>query len=241
MPLPKSSISLSIASVRPSILATPSPISRTTPTFCLAGVVLTPAICASISCSRSAHMVSPQTSIVGHRIRSGSRLNHARDLKSFPPRRQAALHAAVINIAAHLDAHAADQRRILGENACSSPGRTHCFRLGLDVGLQIRRQRRGAFDFGGVPAQIQLHQPLKLRQKRQVTARLGLDALVCTTCRARSSSSSHSTRHRRNSCLPRAGLVCVFILADPVAPRPQLASRFPRPGAADLPASESCR
>ncbi len=34
MPWPKSSISLSITSLRPSTLATPSPISRMTPTFC---------------------------------------------------------------------------------------------------------------------------------------------------------------------------------------------------------------
>jgi len=43
-PLPKSSISLYIASARPSTLATPSPISRTTPTFCFITEVFTPAI-----------------------------------------------------------------------------------------------------------------------------------------------------------------------------------------------------
>ncbi len=51
-PLPKSSISFSMASVRPSIFATPSPISRTTPTFWRATEVLMPEICASISCSK---------------------------------------------------------------------------------------------------------------------------------------------------------------------------------------------
>ena len=60
MPLPRSIISLSIASVRPSILATPSPISRMTPTFCLAAAVFAPAICASISCSRFATDTSLQ-------------------------------------------------------------------------------------------------------------------------------------------------------------------------------------
>src|SRR5580765_3904387 len=51
-PLPKSNISLAIASVSPSIFATPSEHSRTTPTFCLLTCVFTPAICASISCNR---------------------------------------------------------------------------------------------------------------------------------------------------------------------------------------------
>jgi hypothetical protein len=52
MPLPKSNISLSMVSVRPSILATPSPISRTVPTLVLAVAVFAPAIWASISCSK---------------------------------------------------------------------------------------------------------------------------------------------------------------------------------------------
>ena len=52
MPSPKSSISFNIASVRPSIFATPSPISRTMPTFCFAVAVFAPVIWASISCNR---------------------------------------------------------------------------------------------------------------------------------------------------------------------------------------------
>src|SRR6267142_799283 len=52
IPFPKSSISFNIAPVRPSIFSTPSPISRTVPTFCLAVSVLTPAIWASISCNK---------------------------------------------------------------------------------------------------------------------------------------------------------------------------------------------
>ena len=104
MPWPKSSISLSIASVRPSILATPSPISRMTPTFCLAAAVLAPAICASISCSRSA--IGP----------------HLDASKTVLQRRQPGPHAAVIDIAAHLDAHPADQRRAARRTTVVSPG-----------------------------------------------------------------------------------------------------------------------
>ena len=54
MPLPKSSISFSMTSPRPSTLATPSPISRMTPMFCLTAVAFAPAICASMSCIRLA-------------------------------------------------------------------------------------------------------------------------------------------------------------------------------------------
>src|SRR6266568_5057995 len=91
-PLPKSSISLSIASAKPSILATPSPISRTVPTFCLTVVVLTPEIWASISCNKLL-------------IKS----------KAFFERRQPGLDAAIIDVAADFQAQTTDERRVLGK------------------------------------------------------------------------------------------------------------------------------
>src|SRR4030095_15776440 len=94
-PSPKSSISLSIASVRPSILATPSEISRTVPMFCLAAEVMALLIWASIS----------------WRIELISFSNYGDQylLKSFDERIQTRLHTAVIHVAAHRHAHAADQ------------------------------------------------------------------------------------------------------------------------------------
>src|SRR5208283_4589511 len=103
-PLPKSSISFNMASVRPSILATPSPISRTMPTFWRATEVFTPEIWASISCSI----------LLINQFRSDPRL------KAFPQRLEARPHAAVVNVAAHVDAQSADQRRILGEGDVQS-------------------------------------------------------------------------------------------------------------------------
>src|ERR1043166_4842949 len=100
-PCPKSSISFSLARVRPSTLATPSPISRTVPTFCFSVAVLTPAIWDSISCSR----VAIDFQINGFNDNSKTLLEGS----------QTGFHTAVINIAAHLDAHAADERRILRE------------------------------------------------------------------------------------------------------------------------------
>src|SRR6266404_5883657 len=94
-PSPRSIISLSMASVRPSILATPSPSSRMLPTFCLAAAVLAPAICTSISINRL--LMAP------------------RFLETLFERCQPSLHAAVIHVAAHLDAHPGDQRRAVGE------------------------------------------------------------------------------------------------------------------------------
>ena len=84
MPLPRSSISLSIASVRPSILATPSPISRMTPTFCLAAAVFAPAICASISCNRLLIRSSSRSKTLSP-ARSSPRPARCRRTRRCPP------------------------------------------------------------------------------------------------------------------------------------------------------------
>ncbi len=95
-PSPKSSISFSMASERPSILATPSPISRTVPTFCLVTPVFSPEIWASMSCNNVLMC-----------------LNYS--LQTFLQRLQASLDGAVVNVASHLDPHPAQQGRILRE------------------------------------------------------------------------------------------------------------------------------
>src|SRR5690348_15112095 len=105
-PCPKSSISLSLARVRPSTLATPSPISRTVPTFCFSVAVLTPAIWDSISCSRVAINVQV------------NRFND--ELKTLLEGSQPGLDAAIIDVATHLHAHASDERRILCERHVQS-------------------------------------------------------------------------------------------------------------------------
>src|SRR5262245_37882236 len=153
-PLPKSIISLSMASVRPSSLATPSPSSRMMPTFCLAAAVFAPAICASISCNRSAiyYLAS----------------------KTLLQRRQPGAHAPVIHIAAHLDAHPADQRRALGEDSHESRP-VSSRETGFDVCLQIRRQGRGALDSGRAPGDVEFHQPPKMREDGRTITVAGSD------------------------------------------------------------------
>src|ERR1051325_6420610 len=160
-PLPKSSISFSMASVRPSILATPSPISRTAPTFCLPTDVLTPAIWASISCSRLL-------------------INSSKCLRQLA---QPGADAAVIDVAAHLHAQAADQARVLGEGN----GQTRSVPagpIGLHGGAQVFRQVNGAFAPGGAPSDVQLHQPLEVGQDSHVTARFPGDYLLHRLARA---------------------------------------------------------
>src|SRR6266576_2510865 len=140
-PLPKSSISLSIASVRPSILATPSPISRTLPTFCLATDVFTPAIWASISCNRVLIRVS----------------------KSVRQLSQPRADAAVVNVAAHLHAQTADQTLVLGKRN-SQPWTVLAREVRLYSGNQVFRELHRAFDSRRAPSDIQLHQPLEMGQ-----------------------------------------------------------------------------
>src|SRR2546426_12011619 len=156
-PLPRSIISLSMASVRPSSLATPSPSSRMMPTFCLAAAVFAPAICASVSCNRSA---------IGYLAS-----------KTLLQRLQPAAHAAVIHIAAHLDAHPADQRRAVGEGGAES-GAIPALETGLYVSLQIRRQGRGALDGGCVPGEVECHQPPKMRKDGRTITVTGSDEVL---------------------------------------------------------------
>src|SRR5437762_5991336 len=144
MPLPKSSISLSIASVRPSIFATPSPISRTSPTFCLATDVLSPEIWASISCNRL--LINSSFVVRGQLLLSRPGNETTGGSKFFRQFGQAGADAAVVDVASHLHAQAADQFRILREGYRQS--RTVAARqIRLDAHAQIVRDLNRAFDF----------------------------------------------------------------------------------------------
>src|SRR5262249_43820271 len=140
IPWPRSIISFSIASVRPSIRATPSPISRMTPTFCLAVVAFTPAISASISIKRSAiyfpHLRTAKIQSVFHSGQPGP-------------------HTIVINITAGFDPHAADQRGALRERD-PDPGTVDALETSLNSVLQLRRQGRSAFNSGTVLGNVEL-------------------------------------------------------------------------------------
>src|SRR5215510_10900943 len=140
-PLPKSSISLSIASVRPSIFATPSPISRTIPTFCFAAVVLTPAICVSISCNKVLIF-----------------LRYVRESKAFLKRGQAGLDAAIIDVAADFYPHPTDESAILAKRKIQA-GAVYTSQQCLDIGLELGRQRYGAFNPSSPTFQLEFHQP----------------------------------------------------------------------------------
>src|SRR5438045_6049260 len=142
-PLPKSSISLSMASVRPSIFATPSPISRTVPTFSLATEVFTPAIWASISCSRL--LINDQASGDGSEAigRAPIAARPSPDSKFVRQLRQSGAHAAVVNVAAHLHAQTADQVRIAGEGHGQARA-VSAREVGLHGGSQRFRRLDGA-------------------------------------------------------------------------------------------------
>ena len=90
----------------------------------------------------------------------------AGDLKALLQRGQPGLHAAVIHITAHLDAHPPDQRRAVGERSRSAPGHTRV----PDPAWMLACKSAGngvALSTGGrVPGAVEFHQPPKLRKER---------------------------------------------------------------------------
>src|SRR5690349_18330779 len=145
MPCPRSSISFNITLPRPSTRATPSPISRITPTLRRTAAVFAPAISVSRSWIRLDMMTSGARS-----ARPEARLE----------RGQAALDAAVVDRAADGDPHAADERRILDEfrrERLAVQARDARF----EPRPQVGRKRGGARDFGAVRGLVEPHQPLK--------------------------------------------------------------------------------
>src|SRR5277367_1700467 len=154
-PLPKSSISLSMASERPSILATPSPISRTVPTFWRVTPVFKPEIWASISCNN----------VLINLVEFSGALQQGRE---------APLHRAIINIAAHLHADAANQGGILRENK-SQPRAVLPGQVVLNLPLLLWRQGGGALNGRGAACNFQPDQTLEMGKDGDVAARLGSD------------------------------------------------------------------
>src|SRR5687768_14953790 len=141
-PLPKSSISLSLARARPSILATPSPISRTVPTFSFSVAALSPVMRASISCN----------TVVISFFSSKSRCKPG----------EAAANAAVIHVAADFDAQPADERRVLRErNPQTRP--VDLVQLIRDLLRHFRRDRYGAVHASRAPLDFKFYQTLKVR------------------------------------------------------------------------------
>src|SRR3954468_20632978 len=158
MPPPKSSISLSITSPSPSILATPSPISRIVPTVCLAVAALAPAICSSISVSRST---------IGHSLKPVRK--PPKNVSPLPFRFQgceSGADTAVVDVAAHLDPDAADERGVLAKGHFERVA-IRANKASFDVLAQLSRQRRGAFDQRCVPLVLETHQPLEICQHSQ--------------------------------------------------------------------------
>ena len=98
-------------------------------------------------------------------------------LKTFLQRGQSALHAAIINITANFNAHAANQRWVLRKRKVQS-GPIGVRQGGLNPGLQLGRQGRRTLDSASAALDIKFNQPEEMRENRQVTARLGLQDVL---------------------------------------------------------------
>ena len=113
--------------------------------------------------------------------------------------RQPRAHAAVVDVAADLDAHPADERGVHRTNvghagAVGRSGRP------LDAVAHVGRQRRRALDDGRVPREIEPHQPLEVASRSAARPRRrGSGRERRATTGPRSSSRTPSTRHSRNS------------------------------------------
>src|SRR5262245_30343133 len=148
MPWPRSIISLSMASARPSILATPSPISRITPTVFLAVAALAPAICSSIS--RSRLLIGPSAEAL---LQLGQR----------------APHAAVVDVAGDLHPHPGDEGGVLLERG-RHPRPVRAREAGLDAVPERAVERRRALHDGAMPRQVEAHQAVEVREDGQAAA-----------------------------------------------------------------------
>ena len=92
-------------------------------------------------------------------------------------RSQAGLDAAVIDIATNADAHSAEQCGVFAERRAQALS-IDFGQSGFYAGLQIRRERFGAFDSGSVPSLVELQQPEEMGEDAQVTAGLSFDELL---------------------------------------------------------------
>ena len=104
-------------------------------------------------------------------------------LKAASSAAQRGPHAAVVDVAADLDAHAADQRGVLGERRAQPRPVARASRPASTLAAQVRRQRRGALDDGACGGRGRAHQPLEVRQDRQAARGASLRRRARTTCR----------------------------------------------------------
>src|SRR6185369_1475672 len=74
-------------------------------------------------------------------------------------------HAAVVHVAADLNAHPADERRTQRERKPELRA-VAASQAGLYRGLQVRRERRRALDRSRVPAELEPHKPPEVRKHR---------------------------------------------------------------------------
>src|SRR4030095_4691858 len=170
MPWPRSSISLSIASFRPSTFAMPSPISRIPPTFWRTPAALAPAICSSISFSRSAILLHPDSIQSSRSVRVG-------DTKALLECPQVVQYAAVIHITSNPDTHPTDQVWIMREhrgNSRSVKAFNAASHRRLDLGCPGDR----TFHSGAALLLLHLQQSPELPQDAQVSTRSSGENLV---------------------------------------------------------------
>src|SRR5688572_299407 len=156
-PCPRSSISLTMTSARPSTRATPSPISRMTPTVCR----VTPLLAAAISASMSASRLDMNAYLIP---RSQPRLDRV----------ETPAHGVVVDMAADPHAQSANQAGVLAEcgvHAAPEPS----FDIGLEARPQFGRYRNGAFHVGRVTVEVDPDQPLEAREHRRHAAAARLD------------------------------------------------------------------
>ena len=141
------------------------------------------AICASISCTRSAmSLVSPRCS----------------SEPCFEARASRGPHAAIVDIAAHPDAHAADERGVHRERGLEAGaiGPPQFLRHAVaEVVRQRRRRSRPPPCADADPAAPAAGNPTT--PAARPTGRR--PRAVCATCRTRLSSSTPLTRHSRNN------------------------------------------
>ena len=98
-------------------------------------------------------------------------------LKALGERREASLDAAVVDVTAYGDAHAADKRRIVLVRH-QQAATVYPPQLRFDLCANVAGQRRGALDRRAVRFPLQPHQPLESREDLEASRSSGSDDLL---------------------------------------------------------------
>ena len=202
----------------PSTLATPSPISRMMPTVCLAAGAL-----------GAGDLRFDFLDQVGHDVSTSLLTSPASIAASL------AAHAAVIDVAAHADPHAADERRVLLEGRLQ-PGRRTCAPGWRSMSSRRSpRQRRGALDDGRCRSSSS--RTSRWKSERTPSAPRRPDAATpAATWRARADPAAVDEAQTEEM---RAPSVCAFRVT--FIAHAQLPWLFPPPAADGRRRSGSCR